>query len=153
MTRDCHPAVAAERRRPACEIHAIRPMTRASATTPSTTHSHSRFLPVPSAGDAVADGLALGDAVAVAVTGAVAGTAVRVTVAVGVGVGVDVTVAVAVGSLVTEFTTEAAALVALPTALFTLLVHPAAPNAMTTAVTGRTKPLVMRRMLVLPPLL
>jgi hypothetical protein len=65
---------------------------------------------------------------------------------------VRVTVAVAVGPLVTEFTTEAAALVALPTALFTLLVQPATRIAMTTAAIGRTNPLVMRRMLVLPHL-
>ena len=92
----------------------------------------------------------LAAAVAVSVTVAVAVDGTTVGVRVTVGVGVGVTVAVAVGPLVTEFTTEAAALVALPTALLTLLVQPATRSAMTATATGRTKPLVMRRMLVLP---
>jgi hypothetical protein len=156
MSLDRQPAVAAERRRLDWTIHAIRP---AKISTPSRIHSQSRLVPelLPEAalGDAVGVGeveLSVGVAVAVsvAVTVSVDGSAVGV-VGVGVGVGVSVgvvvapAVAVVVAPAVAELTADAARLVALPIALFALLVHPATRHPATSMATGRAKPLFVHR--------
>jgi hypothetical protein len=145
MSLDRQPAVAAERRRLDWTIHAIRP---ARTSTPSRIHSQSRLVPelLPEAaalGDVVGVGeveLSVGVAVAVsvAVTVSVDGSAVGV---VGVSVGVGVVVAPAVA----ELTADAARLVALPIALFALLVHPATRHPATSMATGRAKPLFVHR--------
>jgi hypothetical protein len=88
--------------------------------------------------------LSAGVAVSVAVTVSVDGTAVGV-VGVGVGVGVSVGVGVAVAPPVAELTTDAARLVALPIALFALLVHPATRHPATSMATGSDKPLIVHR--------
>jgi hypothetical protein len=85
-------------------------------------------------------------AVSVAVTVSVDGSAVGVVgVSVGVGVGVSVGVGVAVAPAVAELTADAARLVALPIALFALLVHPATRHPATSMATGRAKPLFLHR--------
>jgi hypothetical protein len=138
--------VAAERRRLDWTIHAIRP---ARISTPSRIHSQSRLVPelLPEAalGDAVGVGeveLSVGVAVAVsvAVTVWVDGSAVGV-----VGVSVGVGVVVAPAPAVAELTADAARLVALPIALFALLVHPATRHPATSMATGRAKPLFVHR--------
>jgi hypothetical protein len=150
MSLDRQPAVAAERRRLDWTIHAIRP---ARISTPSRIHSQSRLVPelLPeAAGDVVGVGevaLSVGVAVAVsvAVTVWVDGSAVGV-VGVGVGVGVvGVGVVVAPAAAVAELTADAARLVALPIALFALLVHPATRHPATSMATGRAKPLFVHR--------
>jgi hypothetical protein len=154
MSLDRQPAVAAERRRLDWTIHAIRP---ARISTPSRIHSQSRLVPelLPEAalGDAVGVGeveLSVGVAVAVsvAVTVSVDGSAVGVvgvSVGVGVGVSVGVGVVVAPAAAVAELTADAARLVALPIALFALLVHPATRHPATSMATGRAKPLFVHR--------
>jgi hypothetical protein len=151
MSLDRQPAVAAERRRLDWTIHAIRP---ARISTPSRIHSQSRLVPelLPeAAGDVVGVGevaLSVGVAVAVsvAVTVWVDGSAVGVVgVSVGVGVGVSVGVGVVVAPAVAELTADAARLVALPIALFALLVHPATRHPATSMATGRAKPLFVHR--------
>jgi hypothetical protein len=146
MSLDRQPAVAAERRRLDWTIHAIRP---ARISTPSRIHSQSRLVPelLPEAalGDAVGVGeveLSVGVAVAVsvAVTVSVDGSAVGV-----VGVSVGVGVVVAPAPAVAELTADAARLVALPIALFALLVHPATRHPATSMATGRAKPLFVHR--------
>jgi hypothetical protein len=83
----------------------------------------------------------------VAVTVWVDGSAVGVVgVSVGVGVGVSVGVGVVVEPAVAELTADAARLVALPIALFALLVHPATRHPATSMATGREKPLIVNRM-------
>jgi hypothetical protein len=126
-------------------------------STPSRIHSQSRLVPelLPEAalGDAVGVGeveLCVGVAVAVsvAVTVSVDGSAVGVVgVSVGVGVGVSVGVGVvaAPAAAVAELTADAARLVALPIALFALLVHPATRHPATSMATGRAKPLFVHR--------
>jgi hypothetical protein len=142
--------VAAERRRLDWTIHAIRP---ARISTPSRIHSQSRLVPelLPEAGDVAGVGevaLSVGVAVAVsvAVTVWVDGSAVGV---VGVGVGVVgvgvVGVGVMVAPAVAELTADAARLVALPIALFALLVHPATRHPVTSMATGKAKPLFVHR--------
>jgi hypothetical protein len=85
-------------------------------------------------------------AVSVAVTVSVDGSAVGVVgVSVGVGVGVSVGVGVVVAPAVAELTADAARLVALPIALFALLVHPATRHPATSIATGRAKPLFVHR--------
>jgi hypothetical protein len=153
MSLDRQPAVAAERRRLDWTIHAIRP---ARISTPSRIHSQSRLVPelLPDAalGDMVGVGeveLSVGVAVAVsvAVTVSVDGSAVGVVgVGVGVvGVSVGVGVVVAPAAAVAELTADAARLVALPIALFALLVHPATRHPATSMATGRAKPLFVHR--------
>jgi hypothetical protein len=153
MSLDRQPAVAAERRRLDWTIHAIRP---ARTSTPSRIHSQSRLVPelLPEAaalGDVAGVGeveLSVGVAVAVsvAVTVSVDGSAVGVVgVSVGVGVGVSVGVGVVVAPAVAELTADAARLVALPIALFALLVHPATRHPATSIATGRAKPLFVHR--------
>jgi hypothetical protein len=153
MSLDRQPAVAAERRRLDWTIHAIKP---ARISTPSRIHSQSRLVPelLPDAalGDVVGVGeveLSVGVAVAVsvAVTVSVDGPAVGVVgVGVGVvGVSVGVGVVVAPAAAVAELTADAARLVALPIALFALLVHPATRHPATSMATGRAKPLFVHR--------
>jgi hypothetical protein len=153
MSLDRQPAVAAERRRLDWTIHAIRP---ARISTPSRIHSQSRLVPelLPDAalGDVAGVGeveLSVGVAVAVsvAVTVSVDGSAVGVVgVGVGVvGVSVGVGVVVAPAAAVAELTADAARLVALPIALFALLVHPATRHPATSMATGRAKPLFVHR--------
>jgi CRISPR/Cas system-associated exonuclease Cas4 (RecB family) len=79
-------------------------------------------------------------AVSVAVTVSVDGSAVGV-----VGVSVGVGVVVAPAAAVAELTADAARLVALPIALFALLVHPATRHPATSMATGRAKPLFVHR--------
>jgi hypothetical protein len=152
MSLDRQPAVAAERRRLDVTIHAIRP---ARISTPSRIHSQSRLVPelLPEAaalGDVAGVGevaLSVGVAVAVsvAVTVSVDGSAVGVVgVSVGV-VGVSVGVGVVVAPAVAELTADAARLVALPIALFALLVHPATRHPVTSMATGKAKPLFVHR--------
>jgi hypothetical protein len=126
----------------------------ARISTPSRIQSQSRLVPelLPEAaalGDMAGAGevtLSVGAAVAVsvAVTVWVDGTAVGV-VGVGVGVGVSVGVGVAVAPAVAELTADAALLVALPIALFALLVHPATRHPATSMATGSEKPLIVHR--------
>jgi hypothetical protein len=143
MSLDCQPAEAAERRRPAVTIHAIRP---ARISTPSRIHSQSRLVPelLPEAAALGVEEVALSVGVAVAVSVAVTvwvdGSAVGV-VGVGVGVGVGVTVEPAVA----ELAADAARLVALPIALLTLLPHPATRHPATSMATGREKPFIVNR--------
>jgi hypothetical protein len=70
---------------------------------------------------------------------------VGVSVGVGVGVSVGVGVVVAPAAAVAELTADAARLVALPIALFALLVHPATRHPATSMATGRAKPLFVHR--------